>query len=883
MIPSISEMTQVPRARGVRLAAALMLPVVALLLSLAFGLGRARAPFLFFYPAVAVASWYGGVIAGMGASVVAVALADYFLIEPVRSFMRPLSDDAGIVIVFLVSAAVISRLSSAHRAARADAVYLTEELSRRAAELERQLGEGQMLTEELEAANEELAATNEELLAANELESQRGHLFTLAASLARASTPAEVASVIFHEGIAAVGADAGSVGLVMDDGVRGRIVTMLHSSGYGDETTATYQQFPLVAGRPLSDAVISGVPVLIPSLHEWQTRYASTFPAVRDLGYEAFAAVPVAIADRIVAAISFSFRRPRAFDQPTVAFLETLASVSGQALERARAFEAEQRAHERTSVIVESVTDGFVAFDAALRYTYVNRRAAELWNRDPGAFLGRTPHEVFADVEGIERSPALATLRRVAAERTPASVETFAPTLGRWIELRAYPSGDGGIVAFFQDITARRRAQDAASFLADASRMLGSSTDYTETLTNLARAAVPRLGDWCAVDIVRDPQFAQWPPTMDRVAVVHQDPAKVALGAQFTSEYPTDWNDPSGLAGVLRTGQPMYLPVITDEMLVAGAKDPRHLELLRALQFRSVMVVPLIARERVLGAVTFCMTESARTYEESDLALAEDLARRAGAAVDTARLLRDAELANAAKTEFLRTISHELRQPINATVAFLQLWELGLRGSLSDALRDDVARMQRNQRHLLGLIEDLLSFTRLDAGKLTIAREWVPMCEVLSSLDSMFAGQRNGGTALEIVPSGPDLGVLGDRARITQIGVNLLTNAFRATPNGGRIRVECVPAPGTVSLIVSDTGVGIPADQLEHIFSPFTQLGRALNAPKEGAGLGLAISRGLAEAMGGSLTATSAVGIGSTFVLVLPSPAAVAPAGEAQG
>jgi signal transduction histidine kinase len=276
-----------------------------------------------------------------------------------------------------------------------------------------------------------------------------------------------------------------------------------------------------------------------------------------------------------------------------------------------------------------------------------------------------------------------------------------------------------------------------------------------------------------------------------------------------------------------------------------------------------------VARDRVLGAVTLCMTESDRHYDESDLALAEDLARRAGAAVDTATLLRDTERANAAKTECLRTISHELRQPINATVAFLQLWELGVRGPLSDQQRDDVARVQRNQRHLLALIEDLLSFTRLDAGKLTVSSEVVSMPEILASLDSMFARQREGSATLDIVPCDPDLGVIGDRARITQIGVNLLTNAFRATASGGRIRVECVREPGRVSLVVSDTGVGIPADQLDHIFSPFTQLGRSLNAPKEGAGLGLAISRGLAEAMAGSLTVTSAVGVGSTFVLSL--------------
>lgn len=850
---------------------AIGVPVLALAASLAL-LRAPGTPFLFFYPGVAIAAWYGGVSSGIAASLVSVLLADYFLL-PSTQGLGPSGNDALIVGVFLISAGVISRVSGVHRSAQAKADALARQLTARAAELEAELEAGQRLTEELEATNEELAATNEQLEAAHEHEAQRGHLFTLAASLARATAPDEVASIVFREGLAAVGADGGSIGLVVEDAaaVGGRSVTMLHSAGYSEETMATYHHFPLVPGRPVSDALISGTPVLLGSLAEWEARYPSTYEAVASLGYEAFAAVPVSIAGRPVAAISFSFRGPRAFDAGTVAFLETMASVSGQALERARAFEAEHRAHERTALIVESVTDGFVAFDQDMRYTYVNRRAAQLWNRSPDMLLGRSPLEVFADVEGIERSPALGALARVITDRMPVTIETYAPTLRRWIELRAYPSGQGGIVAFFQDISARRRAQDASSFLADASRLLSASTNYMETLTNLARAAVPRLGDWCAVDVLRDPSGTHWPPVLDRVAVVHQDPEKVALGAELMRLYPTDWTQQAGIPGVIRTGTSFYLPQVTDAMLVAGARDARHLELLRALQFSSIMVVPLLARDRVLGAMTLCMTESARTYDEADLGLAEDLARRAGAAVDAARLLRDAELANAAKTEFLRTISHELRQPINATISFLQLWELGVRGPLDGQLRDDLVRMQRNQRHLQTLIEDLLSFTRLDAGKLTIHRAPVAVRDVLAALESIMAPQmETARLTFEIAACPPDLRMLGDQARLVQIGVNLLTNALRATPAGGRVRIECVRDEDATAMIVSDTGVGIPADRLDHIFSPFTQLGRALDAPKEGAGLGLAISRGLAEAMGGSLTATSAVGIGSTFVLQLP-------------
>jgi PAS domain S-box-containing protein len=525
------------------------------------------------------------------------------------------------------------------------------------------------------------------------------------------------------------------------------------------------------------------------------------------------------------------------------------------------------RARQEIETIVEAVTDGFVAVDADLRYTYVNQRAAEMWQRSREELVGHTPEEIWP---GLEQSPFITVLRDSLADRQVRSLEDYAPVLGRWLETRVYPSSGGGLVVFFRDVSERRRVESASGFLADASRLLASSSDYATTLANMARAAVPALGDWCAVDVLSDPESTAWPPAIEQVAIVHQDPAKMAIGRQLLAEFPTDWSASTGLAEVIRTGKPTFWPVLTDEMLVAGARDAHHLELMRALGFRSIMILPLVARDRVLGALTLCLTETERHYTRADLALAEDLAQRAAVALDTARLLRDAAAANEAKTEFLRTISHELRQPLNATMAFLQLWELGLRGPLTPEQRSDLARVQRNQRHLLVLIEDLLSFTRLEAGRLEVEQNPLSMHEVMATLESMIEPQmREKGVEFRLDQCGGGLNVLGDHDRIVQICLNLLTNALRATPAGGRVALRCEADDKEVSVIVRDSGVGIPADKLESIFSPFTQLGRALNQPKEGAGLGLAISRGLAEAMGGTLTATSAPGAGSEFVLRL--------------
>ncbi|HEX2189267.1 MAG TPA: GAF domain-containing protein [Longimicrobiaceae bacterium] len=188
---------------------------------------------------------------------------------------------------------------------------------------------------------------------------------------------------------------------------------------------------------------------------------------------------------------------------------------------------------------------------------------------------------------------------------------------------------------------ARRAAEDGrrrAAFLAEASRLLASSLDYAATLHNLAEAAVPGLGDWCAVDMLADPDSDAWPPDVRRLAVAHQDPEKVAWARELETRAPQDWNAPTGLPRVLREGVAEFYPEITDEMLVAAAKSEEELMLLREIGFSAYICVPLAARGRVLGALTLCTTESGRRYIEDDLALAEELARRAAVAVDGAHL-----------------------------------------------------------------------------------------------------------------------------------------------------------------------------------------------------------------------------------------------------
>jgi signal transduction histidine kinase len=230
-----------------------------------------------------------------------------------------------------------------------------------------------------------------------------------------------------------------------------------------------------------------------------------------------------------------------------------------------------------------------------------------------------------------------------------------------------------------------------------------------------------------------------------------------------------------------------------------------------------------------------------------------------------------AEDANAAKANFLAAMSHELRTPLNAIAGYVELLEMGLRGPLTNEQQTDLARIKRSQQYLLGLIEQVLVFTQLEAHQVAIHLEDVWLDEVLRDAETMVRPQISAkGIEYSYLSADPNLMVRADREKTQQIVLNLITNGAKYTNPGGRVTVSSEGRNGSVHVSVSDTGPGIPEKMLTHIFEPFVQLDRRLNQPREGVGLGLTISRDLARAMGGDLVVDSTLGVGSTFTLVLP-------------
>jgi signal transduction histidine kinase len=273
--------------------------------------------------------------------------------------------------------------------------------------------------------------------------------------------------------------------------------------------------------------------------------------------------------------------------------------------------------------------------------------------------------------------------------------------------------------------------------------------------------------------------------------------------------------------------------------------------------------VTLLERPVRLATLTTILRSAVRARERQldvrNLVTSERLARQ------------QAEEANKAKSQFLATMSHELRTPLNAIAGYTQILELGLHGPVTKAQREDLERIDRSQRHLLSLINDILNFAKIEAGRVDVAPSSVHVARLLEGLKEFVEPQlREKQLQFSQCVDAPDVRACADPDKVRQILINLLSNAIKFTPPAGQIKLECTAAEKTVTISVSDNGNGIPADKLEAIFEPFVQVGRDFNSAQSGTGLGLAISRDLARRMEGDLTVTSTPGVGSTFSLTLP-------------
>jgi signal transduction histidine kinase len=338
-------------------------------------------------------------------------------------------------------------------------------------------------------------------------------------------------------------------------------------------------------------------------------------------------------------------------------------------------------------------------------------------------------------------------------------------------------------------------------------------------------------------------------------------------------QFPLDADVP--LAEVARTGEPIFL----ESRAAWAARYPDTEALLESTGHHANAVAALIIDGKVLGSLGLAFT-APRSFSVQERALLQSTAQHAAQALERARLLESehashmtALAASRAKSDFLAVMSHELRTPLNAIGGYASLMEMGLQGPVTAEQMTSLGRIQRSQRHLLGLINGVLSYSRLEGGHVEYTLSDVHLDDVLSTCESLVAPQAQAkNVSLEFRSRISDIRVRADQDKLQQVVLNLLSNAVKFTPPHGAIRVTCdvVSEGSVVAIRVTDTGVGIDPSQQERIFQPFVQLDSSLTLPREGTGLGLSISRDLARGMGGDLIVESRVGEGSTFTLVLP-------------
>jgi PAS domain S-box-containing protein len=704
----------------------------------------------------------------------------------------------------------------------------------------------------------------------------------LTGALAGARTPDEVEAILVEE-----------AGRALDTVItvlfrpRGDRLDVVASRGATEALVAVMSGLPKEADTPQGVAYRSREPQWVESPEE----YVRRFPDVADVAPNrgGVVALPLTVGERVLGVLGFRFSEARVFREDERALMHTWAAHAAQAIERVDSYMREiaakalaERLQLSLSATLRSIGDAVITTDANGVVTMMNPVAERLTGWSEVEATGRPLTDVFRIIGEKKRDTVANPVAKVLESGVVVGLANHTILIAR--DGREIPIDDSGalirregeriegVVLVFRDVTEKKRVEARAVFLADATAALAASLDYAVTLGNVARLAVPVVADLCAVDVVEEGDVQP-----KRVAVHHADPERVRTAEELAARYPVPLEATTGVVNVLRTGQSELYATISDALLVSHAVDEEHRRLLRALSPRSAMIVPLIAHGRVLGAMTFVISESARVYEESDVRFAEEIARRSAIAIENARLYaseqnarKSADVANRAKDEFLAVVSHELRTPLNAIMG----WSNMLLTSSSDESRRvrGLETIERNAVAMAQLIDDILDMSRVISGKMRLDVQAVQLDRIVEAAiesikPAVEAKQLQVGSTIE--PDVPP--IIGDPARLQQVIWNVLSNAVKFTLRGGRVDVDVRRKGSVVQVAIRDTGKGIAPEFLPHIFEPFRQEDASYTRSRGGLGLGLAITRQLVELHGGRIEVFSAGDRqGATFTVSLP-------------
>lgn len=534
--------------------------------------------------------------------------------------------------------------------------------------------------------------------------------------------------------------------------------------------------------------------------------------------------------------------------------------------------------------VVEHVADGIVIVngDGVVRFanpaaeSLFGRRADELVDA-PFGFPLVSGDRTEIDILTRNGVPVVAELRVVEMEwdGSPAKLISLRDVTHR-------READERRRELMREQAARERAETERrrfQVLAEAGTLLDSSLELGAVLDRLAwlivspraddpsgdgdDAPIPRLADWCVIDVVAEDG------ELSRVAAVHSDERKQPLMDELLERFPPDWVQPYPALRALNTGESVLLRRVDCGAVERFSRSAEHAQLLAAIGVESLIAVPLISKGAVLGALTLGCAGS--SYDESDLALAHDLGHRAALSLANARLYRAAQQANQAKSEFLAVMSHELRTPLNAIMGYTDLLSTGVSGPLTAKQEANLARVRGSSKHLLEIVEEILTYARVEAGTEEVVLSRVDLRNVLDDVAGMIeplAEQQDLGFRVTRPEESCDADT--DPGKLRQIVLNLLSNAVKFTEDG-EVRLALERCGASFRIEVTDTGPGIPEEHHARVFEPFWQVEQSSTRTVGGTGLGLSVASRLTELLGGSLDLMSTVGVGTTFTLRIPA------------
>jgi PAS domain S-box-containing protein len=576
--------------------------------------------------------------------------------------------------------------------------------------------------------------------------------------------------------------------------------------------------------------------------------------------------IPVLAEDEVVAVLLFFHGDPRPEEARLIHFAVTVAAQMGSILQRKRAEEALRRSETRLRHLMDIATEGIWVIDADGRTQYVNERMAEIMGRPWAEFRGRPVLDFIHEQDREAASNRL--LARLQGVRQKEEVSLMRPDGSTvWLLTSSTPvasEGDdpGGSLVMATDITELKRREAADRLLADAGRHFTASLRVEGTMDRITHLLVPGLADWCVIEVLE----AGDRPGVTKLAAAA--PEKERLLRQRLELFPYHEGKPDHpVARALQSGETVLIPTMTLQLIEGVARNEEHLDILRRLQPGATVIVPLFAEEEVIGTITLTNSESGRTFSPHEVALVEELARRAELAIQNATLYERARRAVLSRDRVLGYVAHDLRNPLAA----ISLNACMLAEERSDDQRTEMAdAVLHSIEHMNRLVEDLLDVARLDAGELKLTPAPLRVTALFAEArDALWASAAERNLTLEIEVAHPDLCVKGDKQRVLQILSNLLANAARFSPPGGTVELRAKGEGELVRISVADWGPGIPQEEIPRLFDRYWQ---GAGEGRGSAGLGLAITRGLVEAQGGTITVQSEVGVGTTFSFTMPAP-----------